>query len=207
MPHNQVEAEGDSPQSLGIFLEIRGQGGEGPLQLPAIVRGFGADLITLEVHDLWGRVGCSSLVGQGGSLHLPAAGSDGTQNLPGTVTWAREAGGHLGQWTLGLKLARPSRTTLRLLEDRLPHPPADIKGLWERWEQARTGRVSAAVLSPRQHCLAGLGLLVGGLTCLTMQVNGGKALKWFGVVWSICGCVVIAATALWYWWRKRGPAD
>jgi hypothetical protein len=191
-----------APKTAGIFLEIQ-RPGEEPIELPVEVRNFTRDLVTLEVEGSWGGMIGPSLVGRGCVLHL-APGGSGTLNLPGAVTWTRDAEAGEDYLTLGLKLAYPPRTAERLLGDHLPEMPhRDIQGLWERWDQARAVSRSQAALSSLQHLLAGLGLLVGGLT---LQLSGGKVLKTFGVAWSLYGSAVMAVAGLWYWWRRRQDA-
>jgi hypothetical protein len=198
MPRNQVETEMETSQSSGMVLEIDGAGA-GPLQFPATVRNFAADLVTLEVHEYWGEAMGPSLVGRGGSLHLTPAGSDSSLSIPGTVTWARDDNGS-APLILGLKLDRSVLTAPRALEALLPQKPRDIQGLWERWDQTKGKPVSKAAFTPMQHYLAGLGLLVGGLT---LQLHGGKTLTLFGAAAVVYGGVVIGSTALWHWWRKK----
>ena len=199
MSRNQEEEELDSPMNLGIFLEIE-RPGEKPMELPVAVRNFTRDLVTLEVQGCCGGEVGSGLVGRGCNLHLVPAGSERGLNLPGSVTWIRDAEGEEDHLTLGLKVAHSPRTTERLLGDHLPPRHRDIQGLWERWEQARAAPMDKGPLSPLEHFLAGMGLLVGGLT---LQLHGGKALKIFGLAWCLYGGVVMGGTILWHWWRRR----
>jgi len=199
MPRNHEEEELDSPNNLGIFLEVE-RPGEKPMELPVQVRNFTRDLVTLEVQGCCGGEVGSSLVGRCCNLHLVPAGSDRALDLPAAVTWIRDAEAEEDHLTLGLKLTQSSRITERLLGEYLAPRHRDLQGLWERWEQARAAPVSEEALSPMEHFLAGMGLLVGGLT---LQLHGGKALKIFGLAWCLYGGVVIGGTILWHWWRRR----
>ncbi len=195
---NQEELLAGS-QTLGVYLEIERPEGK-PMEFPVIVRNYTRDLVTLEVEGSWGGEVGPSLVGRCCSLHLIPAESERSLDLRGSVTWTRDAGEQEEHFTLGLKLRQPPRVAERLLESYLPSRPRDVQGFWERWEQTRAVPMSKKALSPLEHFLAGLGLLVGGLT---VQLQGGKAMKTLGGAWCLYGVVVLAGTALWYWWQRR----
>jgi len=200
MPGINEEEGLDAPQNVGVYLEIERSEGK-PMEFPVTVRNFTRDLVTLEVEGSWGGEVGPDLVGRCCSLHLAPAGSERSLDLRGSVTWTRDAGDEEEHFTLGLKLIQPPRLAERLLEDRLPPRPRDIQGLWERWDQARAAPITMEDgLSSLEHFLAGLGLLVGGLT---LQLQGGKAMKTFGDAWCLYGFAVMAGTALWCWWRRR----
>jgi hypothetical protein len=195
MTTNIPEAEIVGPDTLEGYLEVGVPGAE-PMKLPATVRNFLADQLTLEVPRSCGTAATSSLVGQGNSLGLTLAGSAESFQISGTVVWIRDPGDEDGPLTLGLKLERPRLATQRFLEKYLPSPVRDRQGFWVRWDEVKAKPPpSKSFLSPIQHYLAGLGLLLGGLT---LQLNGGPVLKFFGLALLICACVELGSTVTRY---------
>ncbi len=55
------------------------------------------------------------------------------------MTWARYLvhDQDSGQLSLGLKLSEADLPARKLINDYIPHSNADMKSLWDRWDQAR----------------------------------------------------------------------
>ena len=101
--------------------------------------------------------------------------------------------------TLGLELARPTLTARKVLGDLIPHSSKDIKGLWDRWDQAYAEADSSH--SRKKIYLLGMILLFGGVA---LQL-GGKSLQLFGWILWFFGSLAVAGKSLWSIWQKRLP--
>ena len=189
-----------TPESPVMILQIDGRGDEQSLQFSAVIRNLGAGLATLEVTNPWTIMNWETLKGRKGCLRLLSPETGKSTKIQGTVAWARytvqdQENGHLN---LGLKLADPDQLAQKLLFEHITHSSADIKGLWDRWDQARQSPQSGP-LSIKMG-FAATALLLGALA---MQFAGPKGFKLFGWVLWFCGTLVVANQALRFWKDRK----
>jgi hypothetical protein len=166
-----------TPESAVMILQIDGRGHEQTLQFSAVIRNLGTSLATLEVTNPWTIMDWGTLKGRKGCLRLLSPETGKSTEIPGTVRWARytvkdQENGHLN---LGLELADPDQVAQKLLFEHITHTSEDIKGLWNRFDQARQSSQSRP-FSIKVSIAASV-LLLGALA---MQFAGPKGFKLFG---------------------------
>ena len=198
----QPENGGRTPESAVMMLKIDSRGDEQSLQFSAVIRNLGAGLATLEVSNPWTIMNWETLKGRKGCLRLLSPETGESTEIRGTVTWARYTvqDQESGLLNLGLELADPDELAQKLLFEHITHTSADIKGLWNRWDQARQSSHSDP-LSIKMGFAATV-LLLGALA---MQFAGPKGFKLFGWVLWFFGTLVVASQALRCW--KDGNAS
>ena len=189
-----------TPESAVMILQIDRQGDEQSLQFSAVIRNLGAGLATLEVTNPWTIMNWETLKGRKGCLRLLSPETGKSTEIRGTVTWARytvqdQENGHLN---LGLELADPDQLAQKLLFEHITHTSDDIKGLWNRWDQARQSSHSSP-FSIKMGFAAAV-LLLGALA---MQFAGPKGFKLFGWVLWFFGTLVVANQALRVWKNRK----
>lgn len=187
-------------ESAVMILKIDGRGHEQPLQFSAVIRNLGASLATLEVTNPWTIMNWESLKGRKGCLRLLSPETGESTEIRGTVRWARytvqdQESGHLN---LGLELANPDQLAQKLLFEHITHTSADIKGLWNRWDQTRQSSHSGPF-----SIKMGFGAAALLLGALAMQFAGPKGFKLFGWVLWFCGTLVVANQALRFWKNRN----
>ena len=196
----QPENWSRTPESAVMVLQIDRRGDEQSLQFSAVIRNLGAGLATLEVTNPWTVMDWETLKGRKGCLRLLSPETGESTEIRGTVTWARytvqdQESGHLN---LGLELADPDQLAQKLLFEHITHSSADIKGLWNRWDQARQSPQSGPFSI--KMGFAATALLLGALA---MQFAGPKGFKLFGWVLWFCGTLVVANQALRFWKDRK----
>ena len=166
-----------TPEPAVMILKIDRQGDEQSLQFSAVIRNLGAGLATLEVSNPWTIMNWETLKGRKGCLRLLSPETGESTEIRGTVTWARYTvqDQESGQLNLGLELADPDQLAQKLLFEHITHTSEDIKGLWNRWEQARQSS-HLSQLSIKVGLTAAV-LLLGALA---LQLAGPKGFKLFG---------------------------
>jgi len=192
----QPENWSRTPESAVMILQIDRRGDEPSLQFSAVIRNLGSGLATLEVTNPWTIMNWETLKGRKGCLRLLSPETGDSTEIQGTVTWARytvqdQESGHLN---LGLELADPDQLAQKLLFEHITHSSDDIKGLWNRWDQARQSS-PAGPFSIKMGFVA-TALLLGALA---MQFAGPAGFKLFGWVLWFLGTLVVANQALRFW--------
>ena len=189
-----------NPESSVMILHIDPRGDEQPVTFAAVIRNLGAGLATLEVTNPWTVMNWETLKGRKGSLRLQSHETGKSTDVRGTVTWARYLvqDQDSGLLSLGLALADPDQSALKLLFEHITHTSNDIKGLWNRWEQAR-GKSREKTFSTKIG-VAATALLVGALA---MQVAGPEGIKQFGWVLWFCGTLLVANQTLRFWKNRH----
>jgi hypothetical protein len=187
----------DSPY---IILEINDQEGETALRVPVVVQNLTAGVVTLEAIYSQTTVGWENYDGHSGNLRLRFRGGEEPIDIRGKLIWTRSAGEGGRHLTLGLELARPTLTARKILGDLIPHGAKDIKGLWDRWDQAYASPKPA--FSDQKIYLLGMILLFGGVA---LQLAGHKSFQLFGWVLWFFGSLAVAGKSLWSIWQKRLP--
>lgn len=189
-------------ESPAMVLQIDRPGGEAPLQFPAVIRNLLAGVVTLEVKNPWTILKWDTLKGQVSCLRLLSGNGDIT-DLRGTITWAKYTvqGPNNGNLSLSLKLNDPDPLTQKLLSASISHTSEDIKGLWEKWDQAQNKTGSSRLsVQPAKIGLTALVLLLAGLALQLSEAQGFKLLGW--VLWFF-GTVVVALQALQFWKSRK----
>jgi hypothetical protein len=144
-------------QLVSVLLEIRGEEAQGALRLPVSIQHARNGQITLRLSHPLPEFMQDSLVNLPASLYLAFAGDKEIVESPGTVAWMKGLGGGPFQ-TLALDLRQLSPKLQHFLSAQVARPPADIKELWERWDEVQDG---AKLRQPLNYHL-GLILMVGG---------------------------------------------
>jgi hypothetical protein len=183
-----------------MILQIDRRGDEPSLQFSAVIRNLGSGLATLEVTNPWTIMDWETLKGRKGCLRLLSPETGDSTEIPGTVTWARYTvqDQESGQLNLGLELADPDQLAQKLLFEQITHSSDDIKGLWNRWDQARQSLPSGP-FSIKMGFVATI-LLLGALA---MQFAGPTGFKLFGWVLWFLGTLVVANQALRFWKNRN----
>ncbi len=183
-----------------MILHIDRRGDEQPLQFAAEIRNLGAGLATLEVTNPWTVMNWETLKGRKGHLRLQSLETGKSTDIRGTVTWARYIvqDQDCGLLSLGLELADPDQWAQKQLFEHITHTSNDIKGLWNRWDQAR--EKSREKTFSTKLGVAATALLVGALA---MQVIGPEGIKQFGWVLWFCGTLLVANQTLRFWKNRH----
>lgn len=164
------DARVDRRPPSDVFLQISGASSE----VPVIIRSLSGGLVTLEVLKSLPRMNPETLNGTAASLHLANARSEEKINIRGTLVLLRFPGGDKGKSSLSLKLANPDQMTRKALENLIPHGTADIKNLWERWDQAK---INQDGVFGRKKIYS---LLLWALAGLTFKLAVPKSYDFFG---------------------------
>jgi hypothetical protein len=195
-----LEAEPAPEQdSWSISFEIDVEAQQGMVQIPAAIKNLSGVTVTLEISNPWNLRGTESIFRKEGRICLtpPVGGTPIT--IPARVSWANWVGDNRRQMLLGLELLEPRLETYKLLENHLAHSRNDLKGLWERYDQARR-RGSSESLLDRRLSLAGTIMLLCGLALQFPEARSLRLLGWMLWMLSTAG---LAGALLWNLWQKR----
>ncbi len=198
---NGGQTRNRASRSSTLMIEIERPGNEATLQFPAVIRNLATGVVTLEVKNPWSIMNWDTLKGQKAHLRLLSAETEEITEIGGTISWARytvQDQGH-GRLGLALKLANANSAEQKLLYDYMPQTTDDIKGLWEKWEEAQQ-TVEPESMAAKLTFFAALALLLVGLA---LQLAGGQSLKIFGWVLWFCGTLVVAGQTLRLWKSRR----
>jgi hypothetical protein len=188
-----------------MILQIDRPDEAAPLQFPVVIRNLVAGVATLEVNNPWTILNWESLKGQSGCLRLLNETGE-VIDLKGTITWAkyRILSQDSGSLSLNLEMTDPDPLVQRQLIDCIPHPAKDIKGFWDRWDQAQAqARAPKPALIPTKMAFTALALLLSGLVLQLSGVTGLKLVGWG--LWGI-GTTLVALQALRFW-RSRNVSQ
>ncbi len=185
------------PGSLAIMLQIDLPGSEKPLQCSATVRNLVTGVVSLEVVNPC-KMRWATLKGQNACLRLLAPETGDPCDILGTVTWVKFAQDS-GQVSLRLELANPTLSAQKLLTEHIPHTAEDIKGLWDRWDQARQTTEQPPV--DTKMGFTAVALLLSGVALQWAMPMAFKPLGW--VLW-LLGTLALAGQTLRAW---RGGKD
>jgi hypothetical protein len=194
------ETGNQAPKSPALILQIGHPMDGTPLRFPAVVRNLVEGVVTLEVEDPGTLLNSETLKGRTGSLHLLSDTGLVTE-LQGSVTQATYTvlDRDHGQIHLGLKLADPAAVKM-LLSEHLPYITADIKSLWDRWDQAHQAPKPAAFSFSTRIGLAALTLLISGVA---LQSLGPKPYKLLGWLLWLFGTLLVGGQILHFWLGRR----
>jgi hypothetical protein len=185
----------------GLIFKVHRPGDDRPLQFPAKILNLSGGVVTLEVKNPWISLQWDTLKGQRGYLLLLSAGTEVVTEIRGTVAWARQTAQGAASLSLGLQLASPSLAAHKQLIEHIPHTSDDIKGLWDRWDQARQSSASRAVSTKIGY--TAVVLLATGLALQLAEPQGYKLVGWG--LWFF-GTLAVAGQILHYW-RSRKTAS
>lgn len=185
-----------------MILQIDRPDEPAPLQFPALIRNLVAGVATLEVMNPWTILNWENLKGQSGCLRLLNQTGEIT-DLRGTITWAkyRILSQDSGNLSLNLELTDPDPIVQRQLIDCIPHPAKDVKGFWDRWDQAQAQPPKPSLIPTKLVCAA-LALLLSGLVLQLTGATGFILVGW--ALWGI-GTTMVAYQALRFW-RSRNAS-
>jgi hypothetical protein len=194
----QLNRPADKPY---IILEISDREGETALRVPVVVLNLTAGVVTLEAIYPQSAMGWDNFAGLHGSLRLRFQRGEEPIDIGGKLAWTRLAGEGGRHLTLGLELAKPTLTARKILGDLMPHTAEDMKGLWDRWDQAYAGTKPSGGGADKKIYLLGMILLLGGVG---LQL-GNKSLQLFGWILWFLGSLAVAGKSLWSIWQKKFP--
>jgi hypothetical protein len=195
MPDGQSPETGSIiPEPSALVLQIDCPLDGSPLRFPAMVRNLMGGVVTLEVSNPWTSLNWAALKGRGGRLCLRSEDGENTE-LQGTVTWTGYTGLDQDQLHLGLKLDDPA-SGQKLVSDHIPHVTADIKSLWDRWDQAR--QTPERTVSTRTG-FAAMSLLLAGVA---LQLVWPQPYKLFGWLLWLLGTLLVGEQTV-HFWRGR----
>jgi len=182
-----------------LILQIKRPGDDRPLQFPAKILNLSGGVVTLEVKNPWISLQWDTLKGQKGCLLLLSAGTEEVTDIRGTVAWARQTAQGADNLSLGLELASSSLTAQKQLIEHIPHTSDDIKGLWDRWEEAQQSSAASGTISTKIGYTAVV-LLTAGLALQLAEPQGYKLFGWG--LWFL-GTLAVAGQTLHYWRNRK----
>jgi hypothetical protein len=198
-----AETPRSAPESSGLIFKIQRPGDDRPLQFPAKILNLSGGIVTLEVKNPWINLQWDTLKGQKGCLLLLSAGTKEVTDIRGTVAWVRLTAPDVDNLSLGLQLVSPSLAAHKQLVGHIPHTSDDIKGLWDRWEEARQSSTASRAVSTKIGYTAVV-LLIAGLALQLAEPQGYKLVGWG--LWFL-GTLAVAGQTLHYWRRRKAPAN
>jgi hypothetical protein len=146
-------------REIAVMLEIQGEEAQGSMRLPVSIRGAEHGQVMLLLSHLLPEFMRESLVNLKANLYLAVPDVQEIVEASGKVVWLKISGSGRTQ-TLALELTEPHPEFLRLLRQQIVNSPADIKELWERWDQAKVN--NNATGEPLNYRL-GLGVMASGI--------------------------------------------
>lgn len=123
-------------QLVAVMLEIQGEEAQGTMRLPVRIQGAAYGQVMLRLSHCLPEFMQESLVDLKAVLYLAVPEEREIVEASGKVAWLKVSGRGRAQ-TLALELTEPHPEFQRLLSKQIVNSPADIKELWERWDQAR----------------------------------------------------------------------
>lgn len=123
-------------REIAVMLEIQGEEAQGSMRLPVSIRGAEHGQVMLLLSHLLPEFMRESLVNLRANLYLAVPEVQEIVEASGKVVWLKISGSGRTQ-TLALELIEPHPEFLSLLRKQIVNSPADIKELWERWDQAK----------------------------------------------------------------------
>ncbi|MBW1992340.1 MAG: hypothetical protein JRI59_09550 [Deltaproteobacteria bacterium] len=160
MKQQQLYEEGAPglQRTMTVMLEIRGNEAQGSMRLPVTVHALDNGQVVLRLGHSLPEFMRDFLIRLDAKLYLAVPEEPEILEAAGKVAWLKISGSGRPQ-TLALELCRPSRKFLEHLEGLVVHSPADIKELWQRWDEAVHQDVGGEPLN--YHI--GLGLMAAGI--------------------------------------------
>ena len=197
-----AETPTSARESSGLIFKVQRPGDDRPLQFPAKILNLSGGVVSLEVKNSWISSQWDTLKGLKGCLLLLSAGTEAVTDIRGTVAWARPTAPGADSLNLGLELASPTLAAQKQITSHIPHTGDDIKGLWNRWEEAQQSATASRTVSTKIGYTAVL-LLTTGLALQLAESQGYKLVGWG--LWFL-GTLAVAGQILHYW-RNRKAAS
>ncbi|MDI6812590.1 MAG: hypothetical protein QME75_14640 [Deltaproteobacteria bacterium] len=147
-------------QDIAVMLEIQGEAAQGSMRLPVRIRGAEHGQVMLLLGQLMPEFMRESLVNLKANLYLAVPDVQEIVEASGKVAWLKISGSGRTQ-TLALELTESHPEFLALLRKQIVNSPADIKELWERWDQVKDNDVRASGEPINYHI--GLGFMASGI--------------------------------------------
>jgi hypothetical protein len=170
-----------------LRLEIIDQGDKTPHLIPVHIRNLSTGGVTLSVTNPWTIPDWDQYRDKACVLRVENPGGGEPVNIKARIAWTRSGDPNQPPLSLGLHLIKPSDEAISRLSNLLPPTSQDIKGLWDRYDQARKSPEHSDWVN---HCyLAGLVLLLSGLV---LQFTGPPGYKGWGWVLWLLGSLGIA---------------
>jgi len=199
MTSGHPKPEAVTTGSPALMLEVADLEDKTPRLIPVLIQNLSMGGVTLAVTNPGVITDWDRHRGRDCVLRLAGPGGQETINIKGKISWSKFGGVGQPPLSLGLQMARPPSEALKRLSNLLSHTSQDIKGLWDRYDQAQENPASSQLV---HHCyIAGLMLLIGGLA---FQFAGSPSYKMFGWVLWFLGSLGIAGKVMRSYWQKRG---
>jgi hypothetical protein len=178
------EREERSPFA-GASLEISGEAGAQPLQIPVSVRSISGEVVILESESPLFQIDSEALDGRSASLRLKTAEDQETKDIRGTVVRTKFTSDEDRRLTLAMRPAQEDRMRMGVLENMIPSYTSDTQKFWERWDQARINHVTIFRRGKIHSALLGLALGV-----VTFKLTEPKSFNALGdLLLLVCGSV------------------
>jgi hypothetical protein len=201
MPSDQsLVLEESALAGKGILLEVRTRKDEAPRLIPATVQNLAPGVVTVEIDHPGNCLDWEDLPEEALNLHLMPETAGKPVTIPGKVSWAKYPGEAEGPYLcLGLELAGPTPSVQIAPEEHLRNNPADLKQLWDQWDQLNSSQTT--LFGECKFYLIGLGLLTEGLS---LQLLGHPLV---GLASAFLGLLTISGKGLHSLWQRiQGPA-
>jgi hypothetical protein len=202
MTSGQFTPKPATAESPALRLEIADQKAKTSRLIPVRIRNLSTGGVTLIVTNPWDIPDWDRYRGEACVLRVEDPGGGEPVNIKANIAWTRSGGTVQSPLALGLQLIKPPGEAISRLNNLLPHTSQDMKGLWDRYDQARKSPGNADLV---HHCyLAGLVLLLGGVVLQFAGSPGYKICGW--VLWGL-GSLGIAGKIILPFWQKQSSRD
>ncbi|MFA5110664.1 MAG: hypothetical protein WC443_04585 [Desulfobaccales bacterium] len=198
MTSNYPVAPAMASPPLSLVLEIDRREDDAPLLIPVTLQNLSLGVVSLTVANPWVISDWSIYHGQDCLLHMGGPDEVELDHIQGKITWSKFVGDHRPQFSLGLQLHKPSEATIRRLHDHLTHTTKDLRGLWEKYDQAHEIPANAQLV---QHLSrAGMACLICGVA---LQLTGRPPYVALGWAFWALGTMGVASKIMWSIRQRR----
>jgi hypothetical protein len=202
MTSDHVKPEAEITGSPSLILEVAGQQEPTPHLIPVLIQNLSMGGVTLAAPAPWDIPDWDHYRGKDCVLRVEDPGGQEVVTTKAKISWTKIGDPGQQPLSLGLQLIHPPEEMLRRLSDLLTHNSRDIRGLWDRYDQARALPGKSRLVN---WCYwAGLVLLVGGLV---LQFAGSRTYTMYGWGLWLLGSLGIAGKIIWPLWQKRASVD
>lgn len=198
MKHGEQQRPSAQDHDVAVLLEIRGEETQGAMRLPVTIYDADHSRVVLRLGHLLPDFIEDSLVNLNASLFLAVPEEPEIVEASGKVAWLKFSGNGNPQM-LALELSQAHPKFLDLARKLMLHTKADVKELWERWDEAREGGLGDQALN--YH--AALALMLGGIV---LNLAGPKSALLLSYILMLLGGLVAGIKPLLpLRWRRINP--
>lgn len=198
MEHSDQQRSSAPGHEAAVLLEIRGEETQGAMRLPVTIYDADRSRVVLRLGHLLPDFLEDSLVNLNASLFLAVPEEPEIVEASGKVAWLKFSGNGSPQM-LALELSQVHPKFLDLARKLMLHTKADVKELWERWDEAHKGGLGDQALN--YH--AALALMLGGMV---LNLAGPKSVLPVSYILMLLGGLVAGIKPLLpLRWRRVKP--